>query len=158
MTNVLYFAVIVAVVGVVVWCTLGRTVLRLAWLTTELPVGPDLHLLDNPAALLEGVRLREVVRWRDDLLVGFHGGRGSWTDSDHVPIAADAPIRADGESTDGQIRIVRGARDRRTRRLLRDWARDARTLVAVLSRDGIFALIDVERREAVLGERVQPTR
>ena len=76
--NWLPVAAVVGVVSVVVWRTIGRTMLTVALLASEFAVGLRLELLENTTARLDNVRTGEVVRWRDDLLVAFSGGAETW--------------------------------------------------------------------------------
>ncbi len=151
--NVAWFGFNLAVSAAIVWCAFGsrigdRRVRRKA----EVPVGPARDLLSDPVALLEGVQLREVVRWDDELLVGFEGTQWSWIDPDHVSQRDETPMLEHLRTAHGQIRFPRGAHDRRTRRLLKQWR--SRALVAVVARDGTLALVDLETRQALLGEKV----
>jgi hypothetical protein len=151
--NVAWFGFNLAVSAAIIWCAFGprigdRRVRRKA----EVPVGPAFDLLADPVALLKGVQLREVVRWDDELLVGFDGTQGSWIDPDHVSQRDETPTSENLRTTHGQIRFPRGAHDRRTRRLLKRWQR--RALVAVVARDGTVALVDLETRQVLLGEKV----
>ena len=132
-----------------VWATHGdRRVRRKA----EVPVGPAVDLLADPVALLEGVRLREVVRWDDELLVGFEGTQGSWIDPDHVSRRDATPTSDNVRTRTARFVFPEARTDRRTRRLLKRW--QSRSLVAVVARDGTLALIDLETRQALLGEKV----
>jgi hypothetical protein len=119
----------------------------------EIPVGPGLNLLDHPVALLERVRIREVIRWGDDLLVGFDGTRGAWLGSTGMRPPAKTIVFADPQHpVRGHLLILHGAHDRRALRLLDAWRDETDSLVVVLSSDGTFALAETATREALLGE------
>jgi hypothetical protein len=151
--NAAWFGFNFVVSAAIIWCAFGpRVGDRRVKHKAKVPVGPPLDLLADPIALLEGVQLREVVRWDDELLVGFDGTQGSWIEPDHVSQLHETPKSESRRIARGQIRFPRGAHDRRTRRLLKQWQN--RMLVAVVARDGTLALIDLETREALLGENV----
>jgi hypothetical protein len=153
MTTALIWIAVVAAVTVLVSLTMGRTLAKVSGAASNLRVGPRLPLLDDPLALLHDVRLREIVRWHDDFLVGFDRAHGSWTSPDHVPHAAGTPILHDLTDAEGQLCLAGGAREPRTRRLLREWQASELELVAVLARDGTFALVDTASQEALLCEQ-----
>jgi hypothetical protein len=132
-----------------VWMTMGRTMLALAPAASEVPVGRGFELLVDPLCALRDVRLREVVSWRDDLLVGFTGGNGTW-------LQRDSFARGQFEVVDDQVEVAgelcfpRGARDARMRRSLELWRDDGRVLVAVINdRVGLGGLVDESSSEAL---------
>jgi hypothetical protein len=138
---------LVAVTGV--WLTLGRTMMALAPAASEVPVGRGLELLVNPLCALHDVRLREVVSWRDDLLVGFTGGNGTWLRRDSFACGR-LEVIDDQVEVAGELCFPRGARDARTRRSLELWRDDGRVLVAVINdRVGLGGLGDESSSEAL---------
>jgi hypothetical protein len=132
-----------------VWFTLGRTMLALAPIASEVPVGRGFELLVDPLCALHDVRLREVVSWGEDLLVGFTGGHGTWLMRDSF---AHRRLEVAGHQVDveGQLCFRNAARDKRTRRSLELWRDDGRVLVAVINdRIGVGALVDESSSEAL---------
>jgi hypothetical protein len=133
----------------IVWFTMGRTMLALAPAASEVPVGPGFELLVDPLCALRDVRLREVVSWGEDLLVGFTGGHGTWLQPDSF---ARRRLDVVGDQVDvaGELCFRHGAGDARTRRSLELWRDDGRALVAVINdRIGVGALVDESSSEAL---------
>jgi hypothetical protein len=134
----------------VVWLTMGRTMMALAPAASEVPVGRGFELLVDPLCALRDVRLREVVSWRDDLLVGFTGGNGTWLRRDSFATGRLEVIDDDQVDLAGELCFPHGARDARMRRSLEMWRNDGRALVAVINdRVGLGGLVDESSSEAV---------
>jgi hypothetical protein len=142
-------------VSVIVLATIGRTMLKVAGWVAEVPAGRGLSFLDHPVARLDLVRIGEVVRLRGDLLVGFNGASGSWAVSDQRDATA-VEMRLMKSLTDfaGQIRLIHTAHDQRTKRLLTEWRRTQRPLIAAIDPDGLVALIDEHCGHLLLGEPI----
>jgi hypothetical protein len=149
--NWLPVAAVVGVVSVVVWRTIGRTMLTVALLASEFAVGLRLELLENTTARLDNVRTGEVVRWRDDLLVAFSGGAETWIRRD----SRGRVVVEDADGTISRLRLPHLARNARTRRLRIEWAKTPRPLTAIVTCDGAVALV---RRQALLGEHATASK
>jgi len=137
------------VVMTVVWFTMGRTMLALAPAASAVPVGPGFELLVDPLCALRDVRLREVVSWGEDLLVGFTGGNGTWLKRDSFAHRRLEVVK-NQVNVAGELCFRHAARDARLRRSLELWRDDGRALVAVINdRIGVGALVDESSSEAL---------
>lgn len=146
--NWLLVAAVVGVVSVVVWRTIGRTMLTVASVAAEVPVGARFELLESTTVRLDNVWAGEVVRWRDDLLVAFGGGTGTGIRRD----SRGGIVVEGANGTIGQIRLPHLVRDARTKRLLAEWAQKELPLIAVVTSGGTVALLDLVSRQALLGQ------
>jgi hypothetical protein len=133
----------------IVWCTMGRTMMALAPAASEVPVGRGFELLVDPLCVLHDVRLREVVTWGEDLLVGFTGGNGTWLRRDSFA-RGRLEVVDDQVDLSGELCFRHAARDTRTCRSLERWRDDGRVLVAVINdRIGLGAFVDESSSEAL---------
>lgn len=158
MTTAVMALLLVATAATVVWFTIGRTMLAVAAVASEIPVGPALGLFADPLCALRGVRLVEIVVWRDDVLVGFTGGRGSWLRRGEAGGERVVVVDDDVDPA-GELCLRHAARDARSRRLLELWRTERRALTAVMNEGlGLAALVDEVSREALTVDLAYPVR
>jgi hypothetical protein len=139
-------------IALLVWLTIGRTVMKVSGIVSELPVGPKLRLFEDPLCCLQGVVITEVVALKNDLLVGYRGGTGSWYTVD--PSKPDAVVvTTDLFDAEGQLFLPMLVRDTRSMKLLHEWCADQTRLEGVVARNHpVVALADTRHRNAVIAE------
>jgi len=139
-------------IALLVWLTFGRTMMKVSGIASELPMGSELRLFEDPLCSLEGIVITEVVALKDDLLVGYRGGTGSWFALD--PSKPDAvQVTTDLRDAKGQLFLPMLVRDTRSMKLLHEWCADQTHLVSVVSRTyRVLALADTRHRNAVIAE------
>ena len=139
-------------IALLIWLTFGRTTMRVSGIASELPVGPKLKLFEDPLCCLEGIVITEVVTLKNDLLIGYRGGTGSWFTLD--PSTPDEPHVTPGlHEAEGQIFLPMLVRDTRSMKLLHQWWGDQTRLASVVARNHrVVALADTRRRNAVIAE------
>lgn len=134
------------------WLTFHRATTRVSGIAPDLPVGPKLRLFEDPLCCLEGIVITEVVALKDDLLVAYRGGSGSWFTLD--PANPDLPLIARGlRNAEGQIFLPMLVRDTQSMKLLYEWYEDQTSLISVVARNHrLLALTDTRHRNAVVAE------
>jgi hypothetical protein len=138
-------------IGLLVWLTLRRTLMRVREAAAAVPVGPGLRLFEDPLCCLEGVLITDIVVLKSDVLVGYRDGSGSGFTVD--PRTDDVLVTTDLHDADGQLLLPKQAHDRRSMNLLQQWRRDQIPLHNVVSPDhGLVAIVDTDTREAVIAE------
>jgi len=126
--------------------------MRVSGAVSELQVGPKMHLFADPLCSLQGLVITEVVALRDDLLVGYEGGCGSWYSSDPAN-PTEVVVMTDLRETVGQLFLPKIVCDRRSMRLIHQWCADHTRLESVVARDyRVVALADIRHRNAVIAE------
>jgi len=124
----------------------SRRAAAAAWL----PVRPSLELLERPLCRLRGLRITEVVVWRDDLLVGYEGGEGTWP-VDTADPSNWSSIQPGVHNASGQLLLASAGRDQAAREVLDEWRRTATSLTSVISADHLLvALVHEPSRRAVV--------
>jgi hypothetical protein len=134
------FALAVFPLLVVAWLAVGGNASRRINAAARLPVRPSLDLLERPLCRLRGLRITEVVAWRDDLLVGYEGGDGAWP-IDTVGHSNRWSIQPDLHDVSGQLLLAFAGRDPKARVLLDEWRRAAISLTSVISSDRLLVAL-----------------
>jgi hypothetical protein len=117
-------------IAVVVWLAVDATTARTAAAMRRLPARPARDRLERPRWRLLGLRITEVVIWREDVLVG---GDARWPGGSR------------------QLLLASAGRDPAARRRLDQWALTTATLTGVVSHDGrLVALVHERSRHAVV--------
>jgi len=150
--RLLLFGLAVLPIALLVWLTFGRTMMKVSGIASEFPLGSGLRVFEDPLCCLEGVVITEVVALKDDLLVGYRGGTGSWFTED--PANPDEVlVTTDLRDAEGQLFLPMLVRDTRSMKLLYQWCGDETHLVSVVSRSHrVVALADTRHRNAVIAE------
>jgi hypothetical protein len=132
----------------VVWFTIGRSMMRAGRWAAHLPVGPLPEMPQTRLAQLDGLRITSVLAWEADLLVGFERAHGSWVHPDAAPSETPRVIRG-LRNFSGALRLPGLGGDERSVRLVEEWWKDGRALLAVLAEDGLTLLADAASRTVV---------
>jgi len=150
--SLLLLGLAVLPIALLVWLMIGPRMMKVSGVASDLSVGPGLRLFEDPVCCLEGVVITEIVALKDDLLVGYRSGSGSWytvdaSKPDEVVVAADL---CDAE---GQLFLPMLVHDTRSMKLLHEWCADQARLDAAVVRDHrVVALADTRRRNAVIAD------
>ena len=150
--SLLLLGLAVLPIALLVWLTIGPRMMKVSGIASDLSVGPGLRLFEDPFCCLERVVITEIVALKDDLLVAYRGGTGSWYTAD--PFTPDEVVVAtDLCDAEGQLFLPMLVRDTRSMKLLHEWCADQARLDAVVARNHrVVALADKRRRNAVIAD------
>jgi hypothetical protein len=150
--SLLLLGLAVLPIALLLWLTLGRRVMKVSGIASDPSVGPGLRLFEDPICCLERVVITEIVALKDDLLVAYRGGTGSWYRAD--PSKPDEVVVAtDLCDTEGQLFLPMLVRDTRSMKLLHEWCADQARLDAVVARNHrVVVLADTRHRNAVIAD------
>jgi hypothetical protein len=133
---VLVFALAVLPVGLLLWLTFVKARRRLA---------------EQPICSLKGIVLTEIVALKDDVLVGYRGGYGSWFTVDPVGTTT-LRISAGLRDVEGQLLLPALVRDAGAMKLLYQWCDQHTPLVSLAFSGQRLELTDPSGRHAVVAE------
>ena len=136
----------IALCPLLLWMTLARPEARMR--RSVAAHGSGFAIPRQPLARLDRLRITSVLAWEAELLVAFDRADGSWVHPDAPPTGI--PLVVQGlRGFAGVLRLPGLGRDKESRRLVEEWQREGRALLAVLAHDGLTLLADVATHTAV---------